>query len=110
MEERTIALVRSVLVDGRRQSAAAIQFKQTKQWVSEAVGKMRAYIAEANPVPPGWIADIVTLPAGDWAAVRKLQRAARAQLRRREKEPNLDHKTSSVCSLPEAGVVGSLNL
>lgn len=102
MEERTIALVRSVIVDGQKQSAAAIQFKQTKQRVSEAVKKMREYIAEANPVPPGWVADTVILPAGDWAAVRKLERAARARLRQRQEATAMDKSRRGVSSQKRA--------
>ena len=80
LEAETVALARAVLVEGRSQVAVAREAGVTRQWVSELVGKMRRDIEEANPVPPGWLTDVVTLPAQDWPTVRALEQAAREAL------------------------------
>jgi hypothetical protein len=80
MEPETIDLVRAVLVEGRSQAVVARERNVGRSWVNMAVGKMLKYIQEANPVPPGWRTDTVTLPIRDWPKVRKLERAARAAL------------------------------
>jgi len=80
MEADSIALARAVMVDGETPASVAAAQGVTRQWISEAVRKMRNYIEQANPVPPGWKADLVTLPNRDWPTVRALERAARARL------------------------------
>lgn len=76
MERSTISLARAVLVEGRSQAAVARDRNVGRSWVNTAVSKMLKYIEEANPVPPGWRTDTVTLPARDWPKVRELERAA----------------------------------
>lgn len=46
---------------------------------------MRGYLGEANPIPPGWRADVVVLPEERWPEVREVERAARALLRHTNK-------------------------
>jgi len=77
MERDSIALARAVLVDGQAQAAAARAAGVGRQRASQIVHKMLRYIEQANPVPPGWRTDLVTLPARDWPKVRALERAAR---------------------------------
>jgi hypothetical protein len=86
MEPGTIALARAILVEGRPQAVVAREKHVGRSWVSRAVGKMREYIEEANPVPPGWRTDTVTLPESDWPKVRQLERAAQEALSRKDRE------------------------
>lgn len=86
MEPSSIALARAVLVDGRSQAAVMRDARVSRQWISEIVVKMRRYIAEANPVPPGWRSDTVTLPEGKWPQVRALERAAHRELAKEHKK------------------------
>ena len=81
LKKESIAIARSVLVEGEPPILVAKTHKVTRQWVSLAVQKMRKYIEDANPVPPGWSADVVTLPESVWPKVRVIERDARAQLR-----------------------------
>lgn len=85
MTESSVALARAVLVEGHRQSDVARSHSTTRQWVSEVVRKMRGYLGEANPIPPGWRADVVVLPEERWPEVREVERAARALLRHTNK-------------------------
>ena len=79
----SIALARAVLVDGLPPATVAETQQVTRQWVFMAVSKMRNYIEDANPIPTGWAADVVTLPKADWVKVRNIERAARARLHAR---------------------------
>ena len=90
MESGSIELARAVLVDGKTQANVARKAGVVRQRVSQVVQNMRRYIADANPVPPGWRTDTVTLPVKDWPKVRALERAAHAALTKQgEKEKKL---------------------
>lgn len=83
LKKDSIAIARAVLVEGELPNLVATTHKVTRQWVSLTVKKMRKYIEDANPVPTGWAADVVTLPKADWVKVRNIERAARARLHAR---------------------------
>lgn len=80
MDQSTIDLARQVLVDGRRQADVAREAGVVRQRINALVKKMRSYMEEANPVPPGWKADTVILPIAAWARVRAMEKTAREAL------------------------------
>lgn len=83
MTAESVALARAILVDGMRPATVAAKEGVSRQWASEAVRKMRIYIEQANPVPRGWKADVITLPNAAWPTVREMERIARSRLNRK---------------------------
>ena len=84
MEPATLALAHAVLVMGEKQIDIARKTQKTRAWISEAVGKFMRCVDEAErlSLPPGWETDTVSLPPDYWPQVRKLERAARAALKK----------------------------
>lgn len=84
MEPASLAIARAVLVDGAKQVDVAGQAGTSRAWVSEAVGKFMRYVEDAErlSVPDGWMLDTVSLPRDLWPQVRKLEREARARLKK----------------------------
>ena len=84
VEPSTLAIARAVLVDGTKQVAVAAQVGASRAWVSEAVAKFLRYVEDAErlSVPKGWMLDTVSLPRDLWPQVRKLEREARARLKK----------------------------
>lgn len=84
MEHSTLAIARAVLVEGKKQVDVATSVGISRAWVSEAVSKfMRAVeAAERVSLPKGWQVDTVALPSELWPVVRKLEREARARLKK----------------------------
>ena len=85
MAAESIELARQVLVDGRRQIDVAAESGLGKQWISLLVRKMLRYASQPDDIPPGWKSDVVVLPPKLWPAVRKLERDARAALKKTKK-------------------------
>lgn len=84
MAPTTLVLVHAVLVKGEKQIDVARKAKVTRAWISEAVGKFRNAIDEAEKLtlPPGWETDTVSLPEELWPEVRALERKARTALKK----------------------------
>jgi hypothetical protein len=84
MEPATLAIAHAVLVEGKKQVDVARDSSVTPAWVSEAVAKFRRHVEDAErlTVPQGWMTDTVSLPPDMWPEVRKLEREARARLKR----------------------------
>lgn len=84
LEDTSLDYVRSVVVDGRRQSEVARDNKVSRQWISLAVQKFRRAHAlyEQRTIPKGWKAETVTLPIEAWNLVRQLEEKERAALKR----------------------------
>jgi hypothetical protein len=84
MEPPTLAIARAVLVDGKRQIDVAASAGTSRAWVSEAVAKFMKCVEETErlSLPEGWKIDSVALPPDLWPEVRRLEREARARLKK----------------------------
>ena len=84
MEPATLAIAHSVLVTGEKQIDVARRTNNSRAWISEAVGKFMRCIDEAErlSLPAGWKTDTVSLPPEIWPQVRKIERMARAGLKK----------------------------
>ena len=83
LEDNSLDIVRSVVVEGRRQSDVAKHADVTRQWVHQALQKFwKAHaMYEQHTVPSGWKTERVALPEGAWPVVRQMEAQARAALK-----------------------------
>lgn len=84
LKPATLAIARAVFVEGKRQIDVAAEVGSTRSWVSQAIVKFWRQFEEVerSTVPKGWRTEAVSLPTNVWPAVRKLEREARARLKR----------------------------
>jgi TrfB plasmid transcriptional repressor len=73
-------MARRVMVLGEKQSAVALEFGVTRQWVNQLIRKLRDQLAQLAPLPKSWVRDVVELPVTAWPEVRAIEQRERTKL------------------------------
>jgi hypothetical protein len=81
LKKRNVEAIRSILVDGRKQTEVASELEMTVQAVSAMVGKAWQQHVEHGARPAGWVCVQATLPAELADTVKDMERNARNKLK-----------------------------
>lgn len=84
LKPATHAIARAVFVEGKKQIDVAGEVGASRSWVNQVVVKFWRQFEEIerSTVPKGWRTEAVSLPTDVWPAVRKIEREARARLKK----------------------------